>query len=588
MCHCVLIVSGQAGAAAHRVYIRDGCVLVRFIGIVKIRTKLFALMAVPLGFLLLLTTSLVLLNYQTDAALQREAKSRELHAHITSVYKLCIETAQTLGTYIMTREEALAYASQERIDRAQGYLRQITESEVEDAAERKQISKFKEFVTESLRKLHYLLVAWQERDHSSPYYDPRYLREELQKIAAEGPELTDSITKRERLRSAAYRQQVDRLRFFTQWILVGGGFLCFSVCIGATYVFSRDVVNRILHIVGNIEKMSAGAELDPVVPSNDEIHFLDSSFCQMASRIRTANQRERAILNSASDVIAEASADLKFLRVNSASIAVWGYTPRELESHSLQEFMPDSSLSLSEIFGRVKEGEATFHDFSFKTKTGVEVWTRWSISRAKEEGTFICVARDVSAQRKLEQLKAEFNSMISHDLRAPVGSAQLFLETLERNDCPVDYAQLSDKARIGARAVLSSMQRAMRLVDSMLEMDRLEASSLPVETTEVRLAELTEDVLSGLASLFESKSLQVSLLDDTDARVDCNYDAIARVVQNFLSNAAKHSEHGALVKIVIQEKGDRVELRVIDQGPGIAVEKQQQAKYPLRRPCWGV
>ena len=175
------------------------------------------------------------------------------------------------------------------------------------------------------------------------------------------------------------------------------------------------------------------------------------------------------------------------------------------------------------------------------------------------------IAEQVELLRTTDEDRRNFVANISHDLRTPTAAVQGYLETL--------LVQASDLEEGERRAYLQRAQgqaeRLNRLVDGLFELARLEARDLEPEWERFDLAGLVGDALAK----FEAGEVAVALavdegLSQGDLDVEGDLGLVERLVDNLVSNALRFARSRVVVKL--ERKGDRVRLRVVDDGPGIA------------------
>jgi GAF domain-containing protein len=179
----------------------------------------------------------------------------------------------------------------------------------------------------------------------------------------------------------------------------------------------------------------------------------------------------------------------------------------------------------------------------------------------------------VSAQRELEALRENLIHMIVHDLRSPVGTISNSLQLLGRMVEGLESDQAVQLVEISGRAT----KRLLNLVDSLLDMSRLEAGHELTDLRPVSIKLLIKSAIDQLALYAQRKRMQLS--------VDCPDDLpfimadggmIERVLVNLLNNALKYTPADGEVGIKVEVKRDSVYVRVSDSGPGIKPEFRSQ------------
>jgi NtrC-family two-component system sensor histidine kinase KinB len=175
--------------------------------------------------------------------------------------------------------------------------------------------------------------------------------------------------------------------------------------------------------------------------------------------------------------------------------------------------------------------------------------------------------RDMAARRELEQLRQDLTSMLMHDLRGPMGNLIGAIETIPMviGELPPDslLAQLLDVAS-------RSGQQMRDLVDSMLDVSRLEQGRVPLDRAPGSVDNLLRAVEDQLSSAAEAK--QVGLRFEVHNQIPAlwaDQTMIRRVLVNLVDNAIKYSPRGGQVRVVASRQEGFFAFSVSDQGPGI-------------------
>jgi signal transduction histidine kinase len=171
--------------------------------------------------------------------------------------------------------------------------------------------------------------------------------------------------------------------------------------------------------------------------------------------------------------------------------------------------------------------------------------------------------------RQVDELKQEFFSHVSHDLRNPLASIRLAAETLqERARKAVDPRGL----RL-AQLIEASAGRMLAMVNQILDFTRLRALAVPLETRPVDALEAVTRAMDELRPVAEAKRIRLTLAaEGTDFTVLGEEGSLVRVVINLLGNAVNFTGPDGSVTLRLAEMGDRLELQVRDTGVGIPPE----------------
>lgn len=337
---------------------------------------------------------------------------------------------------------------------------------------------------------------------------------------------------------------------------------------GLAWYFGKDIVNRLRIVQGNSLRFALGQQLTSELGGSDEIAKVDSAFHKMAHAVATAAQRERAIVENAVDVICSIDSDMRITQVNPA-VRDWGYERDELIGQRLISIVDPEHADETVKALAVARDKAQVLQFDnvLKRKDGTPIAIRWSGAWSPENDAWICVAHDVTEQKKLEQLKRDFVAMISHDLRTPLTSFQCFVEGVGLGL----YDKNLEEAKRRARNTASDVSRLIDMVTSLLDIEKMESGKMTVEISTFPVAALNERAIECVRQLAERKNVKIeSEVCDVFLRAD--QDQLVQVLVNLLANAVKFSPENSRVKLAMEDKEDYVEFSVSDDGPGIPDE----------------
>jgi signal transduction histidine kinase len=177
------------------------------------------------------------------------------------------------------------------------------------------------------------------------------------------------------------------------------------------------------------------------------------------------------------------------------------------------------------------------------------------------------MARQVQEAQRMRQT---FVAMISHDLRTPLTSVQGYLELVSIGA----MGEASEKTIKGADIAKKNVGRLIRLVSDLLDLEKMEAGKMKMAPRIIYLETVIEKSIQAVEEFAASQKVKLKY-SECDAEVFADPDRLIQVVVNLLSNAIKFSSSGGTVAINTIEKGELVELLVIDQGRGVPPEYRQ-------------
>jgi signal transduction histidine kinase len=188
-------------------------------------------------------------------------------------------------------------------------------------------------------------------------------------------------------------------------------------------------------------------------------------------------------------------------------------------------------------------------------------------------GTFIgrlVVLREITAERRAERLQDDLISFASHELRTPLTSVFGFANLLLEEGSDDDAAWRSHVQTIRDEAT-----RLLRMVDELLDFQRIGAGGFALDRTRFDLHDLIEEQISNASR--SSRAHEISF-ESTPRRVAINADRnrIAQVLSNLLSNAIKYSPKGGVVRVRLDAKRNAIRVSIRDSGIGIPESQREK------------
>jgi two-component system sensor histidine kinase KdpD len=177
---------------------------------------------------------------------------------------------------------------------------------------------------------------------------------------------------------------------------------------------------------------------------------------------------------------------------------------------------------------------------------------------------------------EVDRLRTALLTAVGHDFRTPLAAATAAVSSLRSPD--VEFSA-EDRAELLATAE-ESLDRLSRLVENLLDMSRLQAGALALHRQPIGVAELIPIAVDDLGDAGRDVTVRAG-----EEVPDVSADAalLERVLANLIGNAVRHSPPGRPPMVTVSEHDGRVEVRVIDHGPGIATQDYDRVFLPFQR-----
>jgi signal transduction histidine kinase len=175
--------------------------------------------------------------------------------------------------------------------------------------------------------------------------------------------------------------------------------------------------------------------------------------------------------------------------------------------------------------------------------------------------------------KEYDEIKSEFISTASHELRTPITVINSYVEMFEGGM----LGELSSIQREKVAIISSQIEHMIRLVEDMLDTSRLESKSLKINKYPIRVDDIAEKALDDLSRLAGLKEQSVSLtVEGTLTEVEGDDRRIKQVFNNLLTNAIKYTPKKGKIEVIITDEPEDVCVSIIDNGIGVAKKDQHR------------
>jgi NtrC-family two-component system sensor histidine kinase KinB len=290
---------------------------------------------------------------------------------------------------------------------------------------------------------------------------------------------------------------------------------------------------------------------------------------RLFAQVRSAEKRYEGLFEGSANPIIITDLRGIIIEVNRNACALLGQTKDALTGVNLANLRSaDDSLDFAGPLEHIKAGSETIFQTDISSggqRTTIEI--RGKRIQVKDTILIQWIGCNISDAIELEQTRADMVSMIIHDLRNPLAnimnSLDVMNDVINENDGSVS---LDDLLNIANR----SGQRMHQLIDSMLDISRLEAGHTILETRPTDLVPLLHDTIEFLKPQTDMRRINISARFAPDLpQVEIDADMISRVILNLLENANKFTHLDGSIQLTANVVGPDIEVTVSDNGPGI-------------------
>ena len=182
---------------------------------------------------------------------------------------------------------------------------------------------------------------------------------------------------------------------------------------------------------------------------------------------------------------------------------------------------------------------------------------------------FMRVRNTFNKEAELAAQQKNFLLSVTHELKSPIASVKLTLETLLKRDLE------KEKQKELLSNAVSDSDRLNKLVENMLLAARIDNSNFELHKENVNLSEYLEEGVKQTIQIF-CPSQKVTLDIQPNISFDIDKTIFPSIFLNLFENAAKYSPENSMIKVILKQEGNGVVLSVSDEGVGIAEEEKQR------------
>ncbi|MBU8922190.1 MAG: response regulator [Bacteroidales bacterium] len=327
-----------------------------------------------------------------------------------------------------------------------------------------------------------------------------------------------------------------------------------------------------------VEFFEVGVE-DFIIKNADEAEVI----ARVSGLLRWKRNREELLseksrlgnlVDSLSDLVITFDTNDKIVFYNRVAAARFTLIPELIQEMTIYDVLPDSEAGRSLTENIRSREEIQGFEMDVEHHKGKVRSYEVDINRVYVElsddvgGAF--VLRDVTAEKEAEKLKAEFYSMMAHEMRTPIsvvlGYTQLILDRRA--------GEISELQEEFLRGVEDKGKALLTLVDDFLEVSRLEGKFVKLDRSEFDFRQMVEKSVSGIRLLADNKSIKLDTsFDGSPTQIVADRDKLEHVMTNLVENAIKYTEEGGSVSVRCNCSNGSVKVEVEDTGIGMSEEE---------------
>lgn len=379
-------------------------------------------------------------------------------------------------------------------------------------------------------------------------------------------------------------QAGDAAQLRPTWVpgLVGGSIIIVLIGLVLSLSLSQRFSAPLEEVVSAARGIAAGRfETRVGMSSIPEANALAAGFNEMAEalvhynatnidRLLAEQRRNEAVLNCTDDGLIIVDDQARIERINPVAARQLGIGVDDGIGRTLDELL-QRTLYDELIRHSVLHGAAPLQDPDVLVIGDDDTRRELAVTLAPFEDLtrpgLVLILRDVTRERRLDRLRSDFLMQASHELRTPVTTLNLTLHLLAERLPPAAGERETDLMH----TAIAETDRLIDLVNSLLDLSRLQGGALMLQREEVAATALMKAVVESFRARADEQGVFL-MIEAADFEPRLSVDAIQfpRVLSNLVDNALRHSHRGGHVVLAAHQNGPRVEISVRDEGEGIA------------------
>ena len=374
------------------------------------------------------------------------------------------------------------------------------------------------------------------------------------------------------IRAATDLDNLEQLYQDIWSVLFRAGLIAILVTILISYRSINKITAPIIKITNLAEEIAAGNLGKKInLKAKDEVGRLARMFNHMATKIEAkitelSNEKNKieAIISSINDGIIAVDKEGKIILFNLGAEEMFKSSSQQVIGKNLIE--TTKNYKLVEFVNKALKNSETITE-EINILLPEERIFRIQVSPIKNDENLlgaVLVLRDVTEIRQLENMRRDFVSNVSHELKTPLTSIKGYIETLLASEIKQEQAESFMKV------INEEANRLERLISDLLDLSKIESDSEFFDMQQVDLREVIKDAIAVLENKADKKNINLQFSYEQEPLfLTGDRDQLVRLVINLVDNAIKYTPNRGKVLLKAQEKNRKIELVVKDNGIGI-------------------
>src|SRR3989344_4617849 len=384
-------------------------------------------------------------------------------------------------------------------------------------------------------------------------------------------------------------------------ILIGTTCILFLLVILIAFRLSREIVLPIWKLREDLQRLNAGHFTHHQnVFTGDELEVLDDEVGRLAIRLNEAysslerrvqecteelqagHAKDEALLESIGEGFLAIDMHGTILATNRAAETMLTWNRSEIINHHFESILhlkgrggkpipPNEHIIQRALTEKMTMNTSPTETFLCERRDGTSFPISMSATPfllGMEMQGIVVTIRDITEEKRIDRMKSEFISLASHQLRTPLTAIGWYIELLQTEEETLSTDQKEYVAQI-----LESHRRMVELVNSLLNVSRIELGHVKIDPKDLTIAELLRVPIENLTPQITQRKLHLTERIPTIS-VSVDPDLVRMVLENILSNAVKYTPAKGTIELSVIASKDELQFSIQDTGLGIPRAQQ--------------
>ncbi|WP_407283223.1 ATP-binding protein [Methanolobus sp. WCC1] len=328
------------------------------------------------------------------------------------------------------------------------------------------------------------------------------------------------------------------------------------------------------------------------VEGDEQVNWLADDINNMLNSLEEKEGKYHALFEQSNDAIMIFGPGASLVDMNSKTSELLGYEKPDLFEINIDFLSPEEdSTSLVDIYKQTIRESSVRSEIKLVLSNNNVIDADISSSIIdKEEGTVQVIIRDITEKKIYEEallhakieadaanrLKSQFLANMSHELRTPLNSIIGFSDMLLLKS----FGDINEKQERYLNNVSGSGKHLLNLINDILDLSKIEAGMMSLNTENVVVSELVDEVMGTISSIAVRKNISLkSNIDEKLTTMKADRVKIRQTLLNLLSNSVKFTPEKGSVTLEVKKLGNYVLFAVKDTGIGISENDQKYLFY---------